>query len=196
VPLDFVQCHDSSYSVYSASPVHMVCDDQHDVPITPGGARLAEVAPSADVPTAQIPSADVIFPQDVAGGLCDFEFPLGVRTCSVSLNRDTVNFDPACLDGAVVAVGYELDTSVVRCLNIPYWESMLSRVEVPDVAISLLTGLTVGVKVGREPATEIVRSHKWPSAYELRDQVSEVVKLDLQAGRLFGPFESPPTSIM
>jgi len=77
-------------------------------------------------------------------------------------------------------------------LNFPYWEAMLPRVEAPEVVTSLLTGLTSGVRVGREPAAGIIRSHNWPSAVELRDQVSEVIKLDLKSGRLFGPFESPP----
>ena len=55
----------------------------------------------------------------------------------------------------------------------------------------LLKGIRLGVPIGRQPAESIVESKNWPSALEHRDKVSEIIRADLEAGKLLGPFSVP-----
>ena len=92
----------------------------------------------------------------------------------------------------VASGSMESSLDIVRALNIPYWETNLPKIESPQVVESLISGLKYGVRIGREPASGVICSPNWPSVNVLHEQVSEVINSDLQSGRLFGPFVSPP----
>ena len=68
----------------------------------------------------------------------------------------------------------------------------LPKVREPAEADSLLDMVVNGVPIGRPPATSTVRSPNWPSALEFSDKVSVVIRTDLKAGRLLGPFTQSP----
>ena len=69
---------------------------------------------------------------------------------------------------------------------------MLNRVYPPPFAASLLAELNQGVRIGRHPAEAPVDSRNWPSSLEFKDQVSQVIKADLEMGKLHGPFRHSP----
>ena len=48
------------------------------------------------------------------------------------------------------------------------------------------------MQIGRPPADSQVVSCNWPSVLEHREQVSKIIQDDLAAGRLHGPFTTPP----
>ena len=77
-------------------------------------------------------------------------------------------------------------------LKLEFWRQNLPRIYSPSRCRSVLSQLCDGVKVGRLPATNTIISHNWPSAIKYRDQVNNIIKEDLLAGRLFGPFSNPP----
>ena len=88
-----------------------------------------------------------------------------------------------------------VDLGIVRCLKVPYWDTMLPRVvDDESLVFELLNGLNNGVRIGRLPAAGITVSDNWPSSMELAPQVNVVIQDDLLKGRLFGPFEVPPYS--
>lgn len=84
--------------------------------------------------------------------------------------------------------------SPVQVLNYSYWSLMLPSVVSGSEIVSLLRDIECGVSIGRGPASEIVESANWPSAYELKDEVTKVINADLAAGKLYGPFSTPPFS--
>ena len=58
----------------------------------------------------------------------------------------------------------------------------------------MLSDIRNGVSIGRPPAATVIESKNWPSALQFREQVSEVIRADLAAGKLLGPFVTPPFS--
>ena len=77
-------------------------------------------------------------------------------------------------------------------LNVGYWSNNLPHIYSSARCRSVLSQLTTGVRVGRSAATSAIISHNWPSAITYRDQVSKIIREDLAAGRLHGPFIHPP----
>ena len=73
-----------------------------------------------------------------------------------------------------------------------FWSDYLPKIYPADRVHSLLDQITGGVRIGRSPADSQVISPNWPSAFEHRDKVSEIIRDDLEAGRLYGPFSEPP----
>ena len=73
-----------------------------------------------------------------------------------------------------------------------YWEQMLPKVYQPAQADELLRAVMHGVAIGRPPATTSISSPNWPSAYQFRDKVDQVITDDLALGRLYGPFDKSP----
>ena len=80
----------------------------------------------------------------------------------------------------------------VQVLKINFWSHWLPKVVEAHKADVLLNGIRLGVPIGRQPAESIVESKNWPSALEHRDKVSEIIRADLEAGKLLGPFSVPP----
>ena len=79
-----------------------------------------------------------------------------------------------------------------RLLNHSYWHHMLFLVYDAPQANKVLSMLTDGVRIGRPRASQAIVSPNWPSAREHGAKVSEVLAVDLELGRLHGPFSSPP----
>ena len=79
-------------------------------------------------------------------------------------------------------------------LKIKFWSEYLPKIYSQEKSQSLLSQLCEGVRIGRVPAEARVESPNWPSAYEHRDQVAKIIADDLAAGRLDGPYRSPPYS--
>jgi len=110
---------------------------------------------------------------------------------SVTDDRNCVIGDFVPVDEVIeVVTGKNME--IVKCLNLPYWGSMLPLVVPASEAGELLKGLSKGVRVGRPPAISVIESRNWPSSLELFKQVSEVIDNDLTHGRLYGPFVTPP----
>jgi hypothetical protein len=82
--------------------------------------------------------------------------------------------------------------SIEPALDVAFWESHLPHIFSQEVSEGLIHGLRNGVRIGRPPADEIVECPNWPSALEHEDKVSDIIEADLQAGRLYGPFDKPP----
>ena len=82
----------------------------------------------------------------------------------------------------------------IKQLNAEYWELMLNRVYDKDTAQSIMNDLLEGVRIGRAPASSVIDSKNWPSAYDFCEKVSQVIQGDLDDGKLYGPFPSPPYS--
>ena len=80
----------------------------------------------------------------------------------------------------------------IHPLNLNYWGDMVGKLMEPAQAASILGGLHNGVRIGRDPASQVISSPNWPSADDHFDQVSKIVQDDLGAGILFGPFSDPP----
>ena len=80
----------------------------------------------------------------------------------------------------------------VRVLILDFWEAWLPRVVGPEQCNLMLGEISNGVPIGRPPATGIVESPNWPSATQLASQVNEIIFADLMAGKLLGPFITPP----
>ena len=77
-------------------------------------------------------------------------------------------------------------------LNVAFWSENIHRVCSPEESSSIIQQLVEGVKIGRPPADTQIVSSNWPSALEHKDQVSKIIADDLGAGRLHGPFVTPP----
>ena len=73
-----------------------------------------------------------------------------------------------------------------------FWEVKLEGLYDDNECKALVEGIRRGVAIGREPASEIIESPNWPSAYEYASKVSDIIVEDLRCGRLHGPFETPP----
>ena len=69
---------------------------------------------------------------------------------------------------------------------------MLPKFYSPERCVTLLQGIRDGVPIGRVPANSIIHSPNWPSAIQYHSKVSEIIVADLEAGKLHGPFSSPP----
>ena len=82
---------------------------------------------------------------------------------------------------------------VVRALHRPYWASNLFKVMDHHTACSILHDLDNGVRIGCSPPPPyVVASPNWPSVYQFREKVSDVIAEDLAAGRLYDPFSLSP----
>ena len=79
-----------------------------------------------------------------------------------------------------------------RLLNHAYWRHMLPLVYEDSHANKVLSMLTEGVRIGRPRASRVIVSPNWPSSREHGAKVSELIAMDLELGRLHGPFSSPP----
>ena len=77
-------------------------------------------------------------------------------------------------------------------LRIDFWSHWLPKIYSQHKSRSLLSQLQQGVRIGRPVADRTIVSHNWPSALEHREQVSKIIADDLAAGRLDGPYLSPP----
>ena len=80
----------------------------------------------------------------------------------------------------------------VKVLNRNFWIEWLPRLVDSDRVDALIKGIDCGVSIGRSPADKIVESPNWPSAIKFVDKVSEIIRSDLETGRLLGPFITPP----
>lgn len=80
----------------------------------------------------------------------------------------------------------------MRELAPEFWVKWLPLLREPEEANRVLDMVYNGVSIGRPAATSIVVSPNWPSANELAVQVDAVVRADLEAGKLMGPFREPP----
>ena len=123
----------------------------------------------------------------------------------LSITMGSVQRGPSVLDAMHVPVagGPKGVTHALSATNLPNWE--LVQVLVPDFwelwlpkvrdaqdASRLLDMVHNGVSIGRPPASKIVCSPNWPSAHEFAAKVDEVIRADLVAGKLLGPFVTPP----
>ena len=77
-------------------------------------------------------------------------------------------------------------------LKTEFWSEILPKIYTFEKSQSLLSQLINGVRIGRVPADKTIHSQNWPSALEHSAQVSKIILDDLAAGRLDGPYTSPP----
>ena len=120
----------------------------------------------------------------VAGG--------GVVTASTSVRGVGVTTPNPHVPAQVVKQQQQGSKTQLPALNVSYWSNKLPGT-VDDVKCqSLLDQLLNGVRIGRPPADTQIVSCNWPSVTEHREQVAKIIKDDLDAGRLHGPFVTPP----
>ena len=85
-----------------------------------------------------------------------------------------------------------LKMQAIQVLKLDYWQAMLPHVVDDSLVDSYIADIRNGVSIGRPPASSVTESPNWPSTIELHEEVSKVIKGDLESGRLYGPFAEPP----
>ena len=73
-----------------------------------------------------------------------------------------------------------------------FWEQNLRDHPDPHFVTSVLDGIQHGVKIGYQGPQMSVESDNWPSSTQHADEVSSIIRKNVELGRVAGPFSSPP----
>ena len=109
-----------------------------------------------------------------------------------SVPEDTSVMAAEALIASSPAASVKPNWQPVNVLSHSFWKIWLDKVVPPGEVNVMLDEVVNGVSIGRPPADAVVVSDNWPSALQLAAQVSEVIRSDLAAGKVLGPFTQPP----
>ncbi len=75
--------------------------------------------------------------------------------------------------------------------DILFWEDNLKNHPDPIFVQTILDGIRFGVKIGYDGPHMSLECDNWPSSLEHYDEVSEIIRKNVECGHVTGPFHSP-----